>query len=110
MLGFARWSLDDASYRDLTWAGIQGICGLGLSQETWDNFVPRLHYQSGNRTYLEDFQKLKDRLDDLDLSEGEDSNRLNYLSVSPDYFVAAVENLLAVGACRQQRRLTQGRD
>ena len=76
MLGFARWSLDDAPYRDLTWAGIQGICGLGLSQETWDNFIPRLHYQSGNRTYLEDFQKLKDRLDDLDLSEGEDSNRL----------------------------------
>ena len=37
---------------------------------------PRLHYQSGNRTYLEDFQKLKVRLDDLDLSEGEDSNRL----------------------------------
>lgn len=40
VLGFARRPLDDASYRDLTWAGIQDIGGLGLSQETWDNFVP----------------------------------------------------------------------
>ena len=76
MLGFARRPLDDASYRDFTLDSIQDIGGLGLSQETWDNFVPRLHYQSGNRTYLEDFHGAKDRPDAPDLSEGQDSNRL----------------------------------
>ena len=97
VVGFARRPLDDATYRDFMWDGVQEVGGLGLTHKTWNDFAPRLHYMSGNLTSLEDFQKLKARLDELDSPDGVDSNRLYYLSVSPEYFETAVENLSLSG-------------
>jgi glucose-6-phosphate 1-dehydrogenase len=97
VVGFARRPLNNESYRDFMWEGLQEVGGLGISRETWAIFAPRLSYRSGNLTSLEDFQNLKIQLDELDSSDGVDANRLYYLSVSPNNFDTAVENLSLSG-------------
>jgi glucose-6-phosphate 1-dehydrogenase len=97
VVGFARRPLNSDSYRDFMWKGLQEVGGLGISRETWETFAPRLSYRPGNLTSLEDFQILKIQLDELDSSDGVDANRLYYLSVSPDNFDTAVENLSLSG-------------
>ena len=97
VVGFARRPLNDETYRDFMWEGVQEVGGLGLSHKTWNDFAPRLHYVSGNLTSLDDFQKLKAQLDELDSPDGVDSNRLYYLSVSPEYFETAGENVSLSG-------------
>ena len=61
---------------------------------SWNTFIQRMHYISGNFTDQADFQHLKQFLEKM---EGGPANRLYYLAIAPRFFATVVEQLGKAG-------------
>ncbi len=100
IVGVARTPYSDGEYRDLMWKGARELADLAPRQEEWDAFAPNLHFQRGDLTKLEDFEKLKSRL--LELEKGSPANRLFFLSVAPQFYAPGVRHLGESGLAREE--------
>ena len=101
VVGFSRTEMTDEAYRDRM---------IGEMREDIPDvdagspLFTALHYQPGNNTDAESFQKLKARLDALDAELDLPGNRLFYLSVAPEFFTPIIQNLAAAGLIGAPRR------
>ena len=77
--------------------GIEEFGGGLQSQELWNDFAKGIFYCPGNIDKPEDYQKLKELLNQLDEERGTRGNRVFYLSVAPRYFGEATQQLGAAG-------------
>ncbi|MCI0438389.1 MAG: glucose-6-phosphate dehydrogenase [Chloroflexi bacterium] len=98
IVGVARTPYSDDEYRALMWKGARELADLAPRQDEWEAFAANLHYQRGDLTRLEDFEKLKMRLDEL---EGDGlANRLFFMSVAPQFYEPGVRHLGESGLAR----------
>ncbi len=97
IVGVARrdWSHD--YFRQQMREGIEEFSDGIQSEEVWEDFAQGLFYCSGNMDEPESYEKLKAFLAELDGKRGTQGNRVFYLSVSPNFFVPAIQNLGAAG-------------
>ena len=97
IVGVARreWSHD--YFREQMRIGIEEFGGGLQSQELWNDFAKGIFYCPGNIDKPEDYQKLKELLNQLDEERGTRGNRVFYLSVAPRYFGEATQQLGAAG-------------
>ncbi|MDE5119886.1 MAG: glucose-6-phosphate dehydrogenase, partial [Trichodesmium sp. St19_bin1] len=97
IVGVARreWSHD--YFREQMRIGIEEFGGGLQSQELWNDFAKGIFYCPGNIDQPEDYQKLKELLNQLDEERGTRGNRVFYLSVAPRYFGEATQQLGAAG-------------
>ncbi|MDT8306076.1 MAG: glucose-6-phosphate dehydrogenase [Anaerolineae bacterium] len=93
IVGFARSEFDDTSFRERMRDGISEF-GDSFSEETWENFAPRLSYVQGQYDEAESLRRLEERLEDL---EPDGAGRLYHLSVPPALYASIVETLGEVG-------------
>jgi glucose-6-phosphate 1-dehydrogenase len=77
--------------------GIEQFADGIQSEEIWQNFAEGLYYCSGNMDDPEAYQKLNTLLSELDGRRGTMGNRVFYLSVSPNFFTPAIQQLGAAG-------------
>jgi glucose-6-phosphate 1-dehydrogenase len=96
IVGFARSPHTDEGFRDFMWKGAQELGGLEAQRNEWEGFAKDLFYVQGNATIPEDVARLKERLEDME--EGTNSaNRMYYLSMAPNLYGAAIDNMAAFG-------------
>ena len=97
VVGFSRTEMTDEAYRERMVGEMRQDFG---DVDAGSPLFAALHYQAGNNTDAESFQRLKARMDALDAERDLPGNRLFYLSVAPEFFTPIIQNLHAAGLIR----------
>ncbi|MBE0688880.1 MAG: glucose-6-phosphate dehydrogenase, partial [Anaerolineae bacterium] len=98
VVGFARrpWSRDD--FREKLRAAVAESLDGEFDAAEWDKFAERLWYARGDLDTRADFEGLQKQLDEI---EGDDANRLYYLSTAPKFYEPVAEHLSALGMFKE---------
>ena len=99
ILGAARETYDDASYRQLLYEALDGAEDVGrVDAGVWRWLSERIFYVSGDFANDAAYSALSGRLEDIERRfDGDPANRLFYLAVPPSVFTPIVEHLSASG-------------
>ena len=96
VVGYARSDHSDEQFREYSWKGVQEFGELNVRREEWDVFAKNLFYVRGSASEPEQLAHLGERLGALE-GDYRPANRLFYLSVAPQLYESAVQNLGASG-------------
>jgi glucose-6-phosphate 1-dehydrogenase len=104
IVGVARreWSHD--YFREHMREGVDEFGGGIGSQTLWDDFAKGLFYCPGDIDNPDSYQKLKAFLSELDEQRGTRGNRVFYLSVAPNFFGEAAQQLGAAEMLSDPRK------
>ncbi len=91
IIGFSRSDLDDASFRKLVEKSIREHMPA-VTEDALTEFLRHVYYHQGQYTQPADFQKLTDRLEDIEKG-WKDTVRLAYFSIPPSVFPDVSRNL-----------------
>jgi glucose-6-phosphate 1-dehydrogenase len=100
VVGFARREKTDEGFRNELREAVGKFSRQGINGELWESFEERVFYHRSEFSDLQGYQRLAERLDQLDKDRNTQGNRLFYLSVSPSEFGGILEKLAAVGLNR----------
>ena len=100
LLAVARRGHDDASFRAHAHEAIAAHARHALEPALWEALEPRIGVVAGEFGSPEQYRALADRLDADDREDGEPSQRLFYLAVSPTFFAGIAQGLADVGLGR----------
>ena len=96
VLGFARRPMSDEAFRGRAREAVERFSRLELEDECWQGFAQSLHYQSG-LDRPDGFERLKERLAEIERQRGLPPNRILYLSIPPEAIREIAERLSAAG-------------
>jgi glucose-6-phosphate 1-dehydrogenase len=94
IVGFATSHWSDEEFREEMQRGVSEHADFEFTQDEWAEFAPHLHYCPGNFEDQGDFEKLSQRLSEL---ENGPVGRLYYLAVPPRFFTTIVAALGSAG-------------
>jgi glucose-6-phosphate 1-dehydrogenase len=97
IVGFSMEKLDDDSYRQFARDGIEKNSRQKLTDDAWNNFAPKLHFVSGSFTDAADYQKLRQRLADLDRTLDTGGSHIFYFAIPPQFIDSCSAGLTAAG-------------
>lgn len=98
VIGFARRSYTDESFRERLREGVEKFSPESFDVETWNEFSKMLHYFRGNLDHADDFAKLHNFLHELEISN---ANRLYYLATAPSFYASVAGFLGAAGMSKE---------
>ncbi|HIK10683.1 MAG TPA: glucose-6-phosphate dehydrogenase [Oscillatoriaceae cyanobacterium M33_DOE_052] len=104
IVGVARRDWDHEFFRQHMREGVQDYGGGILSEDIWQEFAKGLYYCPGDIDNQASYQKLKAFLSELDEERGTRGNRVFYLSVAPQFFGEAAQQLGAAGMLSDPRK------
>jgi glucose-6-phosphate 1-dehydrogenase len=102
MVGVARRACDDEAFRELMTLDIQKFATGPVDPTLWADFRQRLHCVSGDLENPATYQRLAERLAELDREHQTGGNVLFYLATPPDAFGPIVERLGAAGLVQEK--------
>jgi glucose-6-phosphate 1-dehydrogenase len=97
MLGLDRLDMDDGAFRDHVADQIEHNVGEAFDREVWDRLVARIHYMKIDMLDGGDYERLCQRLSQIDADRGTDGNYLFYMAIPPSLFTKVTKNLGEVG-------------
>jgi glucose-6-phosphate 1-dehydrogenase len=98
ILGFASTEVDEEQFRATTHDAVaQFSRRKPIDEAVWDDFASRLHYVSGRFEDPTSFDRLRDKLEQVDRTNGTRENRLYYLAIPPSVFQIVTDNLARAG-------------
>jgi glucose-6-phosphate 1-dehydrogenase len=98
IIGFARTSMSDDSFRATVSEAAKGISEVGpIDPAEWDEFASNLYYVSGDYGDSEAYTNLAKCLTELESSKQLGGNRLFYLSTPPEVYPDIIEQLGKAG-------------
>ena len=100
LLAVVRPNHDEASFRAHAREAIDAHARRPLDERLWDALEPRIGVVVGDHGSSELFDALAERLDAGDEEDGEPSQRLFYLAISPAFFAETARKLAAAGLGR----------
>jgi len=104
IVGVARREWSDDYFREQMREGVEEFSdGVG-SDALWQDFAQGLFYCPGDIDNPESYQKLKDRLAEIDNNRGTRGNRVFYLSVAPKFFPEAIRQLGDAGMLKDAQK------
>ena len=97
IIGFARREKSDDVFR----AGLEElnkeVSRSGHDPKLWSEYQESIQYHQSEFTDIDGYQRLADRLDEIDRERGGAGNRLFYVASAPEFFDVILESLKAVG-------------
>jgi len=99
--GFSLETLNDDKYRQFARDGIGAFSRRQLTEDGWNKFAPLLHFVSGSFTEAVDYQRLRQRLAELDGKFGTSSNRIFYFAIPPQFIDQCSAGLTQAGLARR---------
>ncbi|MBE9009882.1 glucose-6-phosphate dehydrogenase [Pseudanabaenaceae cyanobacterium LEGE 13415] len=104
IVGVARREWSDDYFREQMREGVEEFSdGVG-SDALWQDFAQGLFYCPGDIDNPESYQKLKERLEEIDKIRGTRGNRVFYLSVAPKFFPEAIQQLGNAGMLQDAQK------
>ena len=98
VVGYARREVSDEQFRTTQKENVaQFSRRKPLDEAVWNDFAQGLFYVSGTFEDPKGYEKLKQKLDELDRTRGTRGNRLYYLSVPPSEFAVILDRLKSSG-------------
>ncbi|MGA7730321.1 MAG: glucose-6-phosphate dehydrogenase [Chloroflexia bacterium] len=99
IVGFARRDYTDEQIREDLKASVEKHSRNKPSQRpgVWNSFAEGIFYVKSNFDEPEGYNRLADRLTEIDEQRGTLGNRLHYLSTPPDFYPEIVQQLGAAG-------------
>ncbi len=88
-------------FRDTMTKDIREYGDVTVDLATWNDFVGKLHYVSGDFGDAGLFKKLRDKLAQVEKEAKTEGNVLFYLAIAPGFFTQVVEQLGAAGLTKQ---------
>ncbi len=108
VLGLGRTQMDDPEYRARMREAVETFSDAPkIDEEVWQSFADSLHYLPSNILNLDDFPRIKQRLEEIDGQHGTQGNRLYYLSTAPEFYAPAIEHLGQSGLAKPGRGWTR---
>ena len=98
IIGFARRSYTDQTFRDRLQEGVQNFSPESYDPAKWNDFSARIVYFQGNLDTHEDFSCLGEFLKQR---ETHPANRLYYLATAPEHYIPVVNCLGIAGLADQ---------
>ena len=95
MLGVSRTDMNVESYRDKMYEAVKQYAGKEINDDLLSNFINKLFYIPIDTANVEDYKKLKSRLDELDEQHQLPGNYIFYLSTPPSLY-SIIPKYLAV--------------
>ena len=96
VVGYARSEHSDEQFREYSWKGVQEFGELNVGRKEWDAFAKNLFYVRGSVSEPEHLARLGERMRELE-GDYRPANRLFYLSIAPQLYESAIQNLGASG-------------
>jgi glucose-6-phosphate 1-dehydrogenase len=93
VVGYARTEHDDASYRQLAHESVTQHSRRPVEAAIWEDFVRRIFYVRGGFDEAAAYQRLGQRLEQVERAAGIPGNRIYYLSIPPSAIAIVVEQL-----------------
>jgi len=100
IVGFARSPHSDDRFREFMWKGARDLGDLAMRRDDWEEFAGSLFYVRGDVSISDDVARLKTRLEELE-GDSSPANRVYYLSMSPNLYRPAFENLGVSGLANE---------
>lgn len=100
IVGFSLERLDDQAYRQFARDGIENFSRRPLTETDWNKFAPLLHFVSGSFMEPADYQKLKQRLAEIDKELGTGANHIFYFAIPPQFIEQCSAGLTQAGMVR----------
>jgi glucose-6-phosphate 1-dehydrogenase len=101
IIGFARTHMTDEAFQQSAVDSVKKFADANtLREEECKEFANALAYVSGEYDHPESFEKLKNRLEDLDREHKLNGNRLFYLATPPDIYPVIIEQLAKAGLAK----------
>jgi glucose-6-phosphate 1-dehydrogenase len=98
VLGVATTPRSDDQFRQLMHDSVGQFSRRKPVDETvWSDFASRLHYLAGKFEDQRTFERLHEKLDELDRTNGTRGNRIYYLAIPPSEFRTVNDNLSRAG-------------
>ncbi len=98
LIGNARRDYTDEAFRDLMREGVEQHGRHAPSEEdSWTDFASNMYYVGGTLEEAETFDKIKQKLEELEANDVEESIRLYYLAIPPSAFPIALNNISEQG-------------
>jgi glucose-6-phosphate 1-dehydrogenase len=95
-----QFSTDD--FRQRATQDIEQYSTSGVDMTSWDWFVRRIYYISGDFNDPQLYQKVRDTLSQVEKEQGTQGNVLFYLATSPNFFPIVVKQLGAAGLTKSE--------
>ncbi len=101
IVGFARTSMNDDSFRSATGEAAKTMSDIGpVDPRKWEEFSANLFYTPGDYKDQSAYAQLAKKLAELDAQKNLGGNRLFYLSTPPEVYPDIVEQLGRAGLSR----------
>jgi glucose-6-phosphate 1-dehydrogenase len=102
IVGFARREMNDAQFREKISGEIPQYLTNSFDPQLWAQIVDRLYYVYGHFEDDQAYQRLQQRLVQIDQEHETRGNYLHYLATAPEYFSPVVQKLNQAGLTREQ--------
>jgi len=102
ILGFARREKSDDEFRAGLEESNRKVSRNGHDDTIWKQFSGSIHYHQSEFQDVDGYQRLADRLEEIDRERGRPGNRLFYLASAPDFFDDIMEHLRDVGLSKER--------
>ena len=93
LIGYGRKPIADDAYRAMSREATENFSRRPLEEEVWGRLENQLYYQQGGYDDPEAFNRLADRIDELESKLGRDLQLLFYISTPPQVFAPILDNL-----------------
>jgi glucose-6-phosphate 1-dehydrogenase len=97
IVGFSLEALDDEQYRQFARSGIEAFSRRELTEAGWSKFARLLHFVSGSFTEAADYQRVKQRLAEIDSQFGTGGSHIFYFAVPPQFIDQCAASLTQAG-------------
>ena len=101
IIGVSREEYSTEQFRKIATDDIKQFATAPVEMESWDWFVKRLYYMSGDFKDSQTFQKLKEMLAQVEKEQNTKGNNLFYLATAASFFSIIVQKLGEAGLVAQ---------
>lgn len=93
IIGYSRSEIPQKDFQDRMCAAVKEFSPSSFNEEKWAEFAPSLDYTNGSFDDDAAFDTLNKKIQIAEENLGGEGNRLYYLSISPRFFLPAVQQL-----------------
>jgi glucose-6-phosphate 1-dehydrogenase len=97
VVGFSIEELNDQEYRSFARSGVENFSRQALDEQQWSDYERSLFYQQGAFDDPDAYQKLKQRLEEIEPQFGIPGNRVFYFAIPPKFISTCASQLKQAG-------------